>query len=135
LVFRLVFEKFREHAPSCIHDAFAEGVPVGKYLTENAVHTKEMGSIIVIIGPDIPMLPHQLKRLAKRASIGMGSGGSPGGNDSGDIFLAFSTANEMSVHQKEVPILNMKFTNDQQFDPIYEKTCHAIMEVMKKYNR
>ena len=84
----------------------------------------------MIIGPDIPMLPHQLKRLAKHASIGIGSSGSPGENDSGDIFLAFSTANEMSVLQKEVPILNMKFTNDQQFDPIYEKTCHAIDEAI-----
>jgi len=89
-----------------------------------------MGSIIVIIGTDIPMLPHQLKRLAKRASIGIGRSGSPGGNDSGDIFLAFSTANEMSIHQKEDPILTMKVTNDQQFDPIYEQACHAIDEAI-----
>ena len=105
-------------------------VPVGEHLTENIVHTKEMGSIIVIIGTDIPMLSHQLKRLAKRASIGIGRSGSPGGNDSGDIFLAFSTANEMSIHQKEIPILTMKFTNDQQFNPIYEQTCHAIDEAI-----
>lgn len=106
------------------------GVPVGEHLTENIVHTKEMGSIIVIIGTDIPMLPHQLKRLAKRASIGIGRSGSPGGNDSGDIFLAFSTANEMSIHQKEDPILTMKVTNDQQVDPIYEQACHAIDEAI-----
>lgn len=68
----------------------------------------------------IPMLPHQLKRLAKLATIGIGRSGSPGGNDSSDIFLTFSLANEMSIHQKEVPMLTMRFTNDQQFDPIYD---------------
>lgn len=104
------------------------GVPVGKHLTENRVYDKEMGSIIVIVGTDIPMLPHQLKRLAKRAAIGIGRSGTPGGNDSGDIFLAFSTANEMEIPQQERAQLSMNFINDEMFDPIYEQTVHAIDE-------
>lgn len=106
------------------------GVPVGKHLTEDHLYDKEMGSIIVIIGTDIPMLPHQLKRLAKRAAIGIGRSGTPGGNDSGDIFLAFSTANEMEIPQKESALLNMHYINDEMFDPIYEQTVHAVDEAI-----
>jgi L-aminopeptidase/D-esterase-like protein len=53
----------------------------------------EMGSIIVVVGTDAPLLPHQLKRLATRVSLGIGRMGGVGGNSSGDIFVAFSTAN------------------------------------------
>jgi L-aminopeptidase/D-esterase-like protein len=71
------------------------GVPVGKHLQDNTPQSqlKERGSIIVVIATDLPMAPHQLKRLARRAAIGIGRNGTPGGNNSGDIFLAFSTAN------------------------------------------
>ena len=104
------------------------GVPVGKHLTENKILSKEQGSIIVIIGTDIPMLPHQLKRLAKRAAIGIGRSGSPGGNNSGDIFLAFSTANEMDIPQLSEDKLTMTFVNDESFDPIYEAVCQSVDE-------
>ena len=57
----------------------------------------ERGSIIVIVGTDAPMLPHQLRRVAKRAAIGIGRNGTPGGNNSGDIFLAFSVANDVPI--------------------------------------
>ena len=74
------------------------GVPVGHYLKENAPFSKgenpfqqDDGSLIVILATDAPLLPHQLKRLAKRASLGMARTGAVGGNGSGDIFLAFST--------------------------------------------
>ena len=75
------------------------GVPVGQHLTENAPFTKgenpfhEQGSLIVILATDAPLFPYQLKRVAKRATLGMARTGSLGGNGSGDIFLAFSTAN------------------------------------------
>lgn len=107
------------------------GVPVGKHLKEEKLHNpdnKEMGSIIVVIGTDLPMLPHQLKRLAKRAAIGISRTGSPGGNSSGDIFLAFSTANEMGILHTNDVTLNMDFINDEHFDMIYEQTVHAIDE-------
>jgi L-aminopeptidase/D-esterase-like protein len=78
------------------------GVPVGKEITEDAPFTKgadryntrERGSIIIIVATDAPLLPHQLKRLAKRAALGLARTGGAAGNGSGDIFLAFSTANQ-----------------------------------------
>jgi D-aminopeptidase len=104
------------------------GVPVGKHMPKEKILEKEQGSIIVIIGTDIPMLPHQLRRVAKRAAIGIGRSGTPGGNSSGDIFLAFSTANEMDIPQKSPSSLKMEFVNDEVFDPIYEAVCQAVDE-------
>lgn len=76
------------------------GVPVGRHLKSDAPFTSgedpfasESGSLIVVLATDAPLLPHQLRRLAKRATLGMARTGSLGGNGSGDIFLAFSTAN------------------------------------------
>ena len=75
------------------------GVPIGQHITEEAPFTsgenpfREQGSLIVILATDAPLFPYQLKRVAKRATLGMARTGSLGGNGSGDIFLAFSTAN------------------------------------------
>ena len=75
------------------------GVPVGQHITEDAPFTSgenpfhEQGSLIVILATDAPLFPYQLKRVAKRATLGMARTGSLGGNGSGDIFLAFSIAN------------------------------------------
>jgi D-aminopeptidase len=71
------------------------GVPVGKEITDLRAGSddNEQGSIIVIVATDAPLLPHQLKRLATRVSLGVGRMGGYGGNSSGDIFIAFSTAN------------------------------------------
>ena len=55
--------------------------------------TPDAGSIIVVVATDAPLLPHQLKRIATRVSLGVGRQGGFGGNSSGDIFIAFSTAN------------------------------------------
>jgi L-aminopeptidase/D-esterase-like protein len=92
------------------------GVPVGHYLKENAPFSsgenpfkQDDGSLIIILATDAPLLPHQLKRLAKRASLGMARTGALGGNGSGDIFLAFSTAStgitsgERTAHIKYLP--------------------------------
>ncbi len=77
-----------------------DGVAVGRHLTSDAPFTRgqdpfepETGSLIVVLATDAPLLPHQLVRLAKRATLGMGRTGSLGGNGSGDIFLAFSSSN------------------------------------------
>jgi L-aminopeptidase/D-esterase-like protein len=77
------------------------GVPVGKEITDDAPFTNgrdpekasERGSIIIVVATDAPLLPHQLKRLAKRAALGLARTGGSAGNGSGDLFLAFSTAN------------------------------------------
>jgi D-aminopeptidase len=75
------------------------GVPVGRHLRADRIYSEpnpaaaETGSIIIVVATDAPLLPHQLTRLARRASLGLARMGSSAGNGSGDIFLAFSTAN------------------------------------------
>src|SRR5262249_52619132 len=74
------------------HQLRIAGVPVGEELAAPAAPRKESGSIIITVATDAPLLPHQLKRLARRAALGLARTGSVAGNGSGDIFLAFSTA-------------------------------------------
>lgn len=106
------------------------GVPVGRYLTEDTIHNRETGSIIAIIGTDIPMLPHQLQRLARRGAIGVGRSGSPGGNDSGDIFLAFSVANATTLPHMSDSRQSLDYINDEAFDAIYLAAVEAIEEAV-----
>ena len=106
------------------------GRPVGSTMPEDRLMAHEHGSIIVILGTDLPMAPHQLQRLAKRAAIGIGRGGTPGGNNSGDIFLAFSTANRVPLPQMGGSRLRMDFINDELFDPIYMAATEAIEEAV-----
>ncbi|MEL6964348.1 MAG: P1 family peptidase, partial [Pseudomonadota bacterium] len=110
------------------------GKSIGESMPEGRLFDDEQGSIIVILGTNIPMAPHQLQRLAKRAAIGVGRGGSPGGNNSGDIFLAFSTANRGSIPQLTGPRRRFEMISDQQFDPIYmaavESTEEAVINAM-----
>src|SRR5262245_6593388 len=69
------------------------GAPVGRELTDGAFRQRENGSIIIVVATDAPLMPHQLKRLARRAAMGLARTGSSAGNSSGDIFVAFSKAN------------------------------------------
>ena len=105
------------------------GVPVGKHLHAGGeLYEKETGSIIVVLATDLPMLPHQLRRLAKRAAIGIGRGGTPGGNSSGDIFLAISTANAMLTPELAAPVWQLEAISDECFDPIYMAAVEATEE-------
>ncbi len=106
------------------------GVPVGNELHAKPHYPKETGSIIVILATDLPMLPHQLRRLAKRASIGIGRGGTPGGNSSGDIFLAISTANAMPTPELAPPLWQLDALNDEHFDPVYMAAVECIEEAV-----
>ncbi len=106
------------------------GVPVGKHLLEGRISWTEQGSIIVVIGTDLPLLPPQLTRLAKRASIGIGRHGTPGGNNSGDIFLAFSTANRGPLHQFAPSFLSLRCVNDEKLNDIYRAAVEAIEEAV-----
>ena len=90
----------------------------------------DRGSIIVIIGTDIPLLPNQLTRLAKRGAIGIGRHGTPSGNNSGDIFLAFSTANRGPLHQFAPSHLTFRCINDEQLDIVYLASVEAIEEAV-----
>ena len=82
--------QLRPHATTCGSPASRSGREIpgaGERASDDA------GSIIIVVATDAPLLPHQLKRLARRASLGLGAHGSVAGNGSGDIFIAFSTAN------------------------------------------
>src|SRR6185503_10113640 len=124
----------------------------------------EQGSIIIVIATDAPLLPHQLKRLAKRAALGVARTGGVAGNGSGDIFIAFSTANSQAAKPARLTNRVQMVLNDN-LTPLFEATILAteeaiinamiaaetlaginghkvysiphrrLMDVMKKYNR
>ncbi len=108
------------------------GVPVGKHLDNDRLKSvfenNELGSIIVIIATDAPIMPHQLRRMAKRAALGIARGGSPGGSNSGDIFLAFSTANSKLIPQLSKSKLQFEYINDEVFDDIYLSIVQSVEE-------
>jgi len=83
----------------------------------------EQGSIIVVVATDAPLLPHQLKRLVTRVSLGIGRQGGFGGNSSGDIFVAFSTANPGSWSSDSIATLRM-LVNDG-LSPLFKATAQA----------
>ena len=106
------------------------GKPVGKLMPEGQWRDKEVGSIIVYIATDAPLSPLSLHHLAKRASIGIGRGGTPSGNSSGDIFLAFSVANPGPMPQQAGPLQTRTELNNEILDPIYLASVEAVEEAV-----
>ena len=106
------------------------GVPLGKEMREDLLKRRESGSIIVVIGTDAPLSPLSLQHLAKRASIGIGRHGTPSGNGSGDIFLAFSTANRRALPQLAAAKQSFEFINNEVLDPCYLATVEAVEEAV-----
>jgi L-aminopeptidase/D-esterase-like protein len=84
----------------------------------------EQGSIIVVVATDAPLLPHQLKRVATRVSLGIGRQGGFGGNSSGDIFIAFSTANPRAWHD-DVAVRDVKMLPNDRISPLFQATAQA----------
>jgi D-aminopeptidase len=123
------------------------GVPVGKELADTLnikiydepsadskmkTEWSEQGSIIVVVATDAPLLPHQLKRIAQRVSLGIGKVGGIGGNGSGDIFIAFSTANKNSFSRTKETTATI-FSNDQMgalFNATIQATEEAIVNAL-----
>ena len=83
----------------------------------------EQGSIIVVVATDAPLMPHQLKRLVTRVSLGIGRQGGFGGNSSGDIFIAFSTANAKTWSSDSVSTLRM--LGNDRISPLFKATAQA----------
>ncbi len=106
------------------------GVPVGREITAGIPSRSEDdgGSIIIVVATDAPLLPHQLKRLARRASLGVARTGSTSSNGSGDIFIAFSTANSNAAGAKEVADLRM--VPNSRMSPIFQATVEATEEAI-----
>ncbi len=111
------------------------GVPVGREIPDKPAYAGALsadvldrGSIIIVVATNAPLLPHQLKRLARRTSLGLGRDGSISGNGSGDIFIAFSTANPGVDAPKGVVPVGM-LSNDA-IDPLFAATVQATEEAV-----
>jgi D-aminopeptidase len=94
----------------------------------DAAAADDVGSIIVIVGTDAPLLPHQLKRLATRVALGVGRMGGYGGNSSGDIFLAFSTANAKAAAAPQRAQVEM--LANTRITPLFQATVQATEEAI-----
>src|SRR3984957_10385913 len=110
------------------------GIPVGRAIdapmpySETRFANEDRGSIIVVVATDAPLVSTQLKRLARRVSLGLGRDGSISGNGSGDIFIAFSTANpDASVNEH---IVDLKMLPNDMLEPVFESTVFATEEAI-----
>ena len=115
------------------------GIPVGQEIPEapatraandayRADALGEVGSIIIVVGTDAPLLPHQLKRIARRASLGLARTGSVSSNGSGDIFIAFSTANANAASAAETAQVAM--LSNARIGAVFEATVQATEEAI-----
>jgi D-aminopeptidase len=113
------------------------GVPVGEYLPYEGGqvhrylqgHDTDQGSIIIILATDAPLSPTQLKRLAKRAGIGMARSGGIASNESGDIFLAFSTANQ-EAYKRVYDCGPMESLGEFMITPLLEASVQSVDEAI-----
>jgi D-aminopeptidase len=109
------------------------GVPVGREIRDllptRGAPADGGGSIIVVLATDAPLLPHQLKRLAQRISLGIGIVGGRGENSSGDIFIAFSTANAEEV-SRETGTARVEMLPNDRINPLFTATVQATEEAI-----
>lgn len=111
------------------------GVPVGRHMPENVVKTAllghETGSILAILATDAPLSPRQLERVARRATLGIGRTGTTGGHYSGDLFLAFSTANRRTwygIAGEQPATFPFEQLNDHYCNDFYAAAVQAVEE-------
>jgi D-aminopeptidase len=104
------------------------GIPAGRELPPGIVRDKDQGSIIVVVATDAPLLPNQLKRIARRVPLGLGRDGSYSGNGSGDIFVAFSTANSGAWAPEAVKQVAMLPNNEME--PLFLATVQCVEEAV-----
>ncbi len=110
------------------------GVPVGEELVAPPVASaghpfrEDTGSIIIVVATDAPLLPHQTKRMARRATMGLARTGSTSGNSSGDIFIAFSTGNARAASAKVATSVDM--VPNEALDPVFEAAVQATEEAI-----
>jgi D-aminopeptidase len=110
------------------------GVPVGQEIPDErayastSFHEADRGSIIIVVATDAPLLAHQLKRIAHRVTLGLGRDGSISGNGSGDIFIAFSTANPGAGFANKVT--DLKMLPNEKIQPLFAATVQATEEAI-----
>lgn len=110
------------------HQLRIAGAPVGAEIKEGSFRPQEAGSILIIVATDAPALPHQLKRLARRASLGLARTGATSGDSSGDLFLAFSTANTVPSDPAKPATISMLAS--EAMSPLFEATVQATEEAI-----
>lgn len=96
--------------------------------TEPVGRKEDLGSIIVVVATNAPLLPHQVNRLLQRVPIGIGKTGGTGGNSSGDIFIGFSTANPQAFDRSNT--VDVKMLSNDQIDPLFEAVIQATEEAI-----
>jgi len=106
------------------------GVPVGREMTADRLRDTEAGSIIAVVATDAPLSALSLRHVARRAALGVGRGGTPGGNGSGDLFLAFSTANQREMPELSGPMETFEFLNGEYLNPLYLGAVEAVEEAV-----
>ncbi|MDC9614808.1 P1 family peptidase [Xenorhabdus khoisanae] len=117
------------------NDLIISGIPVGKEIKDfdliyhgDKKKLKDAGSIIAVVATDAPLAPHQLNKIAKRVSLGLARVGGVARNTSGEIFIAFSTANNDAFSREEVRTI--KILPNDKLDPLYEATINATEEAV-----
>ncbi len=106
------------------------GVPVGRHIGHDKLRGKDQGSVIAIVATDAPLLAHQLKRIARRVPMGLARTGTVGNNSSGDIFLAFSTANQQAFAQRGGGAVTMQALPNASLDQLFMATVEATEEAV-----
>jgi D-aminopeptidase len=115
-----------------------DGVPVGREITREEVPGPDVrqpdgGSIIVVVATDAPLLPHQCRRLAQRATLGIARGGGGGEHDSGDMVIAFATGNRGLRHEEDEgapATIELRALNDRHIDALFWATVEATEEAV-----
>lgn len=106
-----------------------DGRPVGWEIQEAMAETPDKGSIIMVIATDVPLSERQLKRVARRAGVGLSRTGSYMGNGSGDIAIAFTTANRLP-HTSDTALLPFSMVVDDRLDPVFDMVAEAVEEAI-----
>src|SRR5262245_4261988 len=109
------------------HQLRVAGLPLGEEIRDGLVRSEDTGSIIIVVATDAPLLPHQLKRLARRAGLGLARTGSVAGNGSGDLFISVSTANPEADAQR---ISTVQALSNESMGPLFEATVGATEEAI-----
>jgi len=108
------------------------GIPVGREIGGPGVWDDDVGSIIVVVATDAPLIPPQLNRVARRVALGLGRDGSYSGDGSGDIFIAFSTANPGAASSASAPagVRHIDMLANEQLNPLFLATVQATEEAV-----
>jgi D-aminopeptidase len=104
------------------------GLPVGRELAGKGAREEDSGSILIVVATDAPLLPNQMKRLARRAALGLSRVGSNSGNGSGDLFIAFSTANAGA--RKVTGTSTVTMVPNDRMNPLFAATVQSVEEAI-----